>query len=103
MMKTAAATLCFAAVFAGCWPGAAAWAEDLSLSGADQYPGVSQKLGRDINNATGSLADRPSGDVEAQIRDLEASRAAVEQRKTPAVSLSVSGSVSQEMQYKVGR
>lgn len=102
-MKSVAATLCMAAAIAVWWPGAAVRAEDLGLSGSPQYPGVSAKLGQDINSAAGILTEKPSGDVEAHIRDLEASRAAVEQRKTPAISLSVSGSVSQEIQYNVGR
>ena len=102
-MKTVSATLCIAVAVAVCWSGLAARAEDLSLPTSPHYPGVSVKLGRDINSAAGNAASKPSGDVEAQIRDLEASRAAVEQRKTPPISLSVSGSIRQEFQYNVGR
>jgi len=103
MMKTVSATLCIAAALAVSTGGASVRAEDLSLSGSSQFPAVPSKLSRDINSAAGHPADKPSTDVEAQIRDLEASRAAVDQRKTAPISLSVSGSIIQEFQYNVGR
>ncbi|WP_197077594.1 hypothetical protein [Hyphomicrobium sp. 99] len=100
-MKAATATLCIAAAVAACLLGAPARAEDMSLPSPSQDTALSAKLSRDINAAAGIAVEKPSADVEAQIRDLEASRAAVDERKTPAISLSVSGWVSQQVQYNV--
>lgn len=78
--------------------GAEAMAEDLSVSAA---PPVPSKLDQQINQAVGSAGSTSSSDVDARVRDLEATRTAIDQKKPPTVSLSVSGWVDQQVQYNV--
>lgn len=102
MMKPVTATLCIAAAVAACGLSAAAWADDLSAPSPPQSSELSAKIDHDINSAAGIAVTKPSGDIDAQIRDLEATRAAVDQRKAgPAISLSVSGWVSEQVQYNI--
>ena len=96
MMKPVTATLCIAAA---CSLSAAASAEDLgSVGGAN--PGLAVNIDHDIKRAA-AAGDQASGDLDSRIKDLEATRAAGDQGKTPAISLSVSGWVSQQVQYNI--
>lgn len=57
-------------------------------------------LDQQINQAVGS-GGQSSSDMDARVRDLEATRTAIDQQKKPTVSLSVSGWVDQQVQYNV--
>lgn len=102
MMKTVTATFCIAAVVAACSLGAVAYAEDLGSVSASN-PGLAANIDHDIKRAAagGTVVDPASSDLDSRIKDLEATRAAGDQGKTPAVSLSVSGWVSQQVQYNI--
>ena len=94
-MKFYAITLCAVAVLgAGSMAGLALAGE----GGGANSEGISSKLDQQINQAVGSNSS-PSSDLDARVKDLDASRAAVDQKKPASVSLSVSGWVSQEVQY----
>lgn len=101
-MKPVTTTFCIAAAVAACSLSAVASAEDLGSVSASN-PGLAVNLDHDIKRAAaGSTAvDPASGDLDSRIKDLEATRAAGDQGKTPAVSLSVSGWVSQQVQYNI--
>jgi hypothetical protein len=58
-------------------------------------------LDQEINQAVGSGDASSSADVDARVRDLESTRTAIDQKKPSAVSLGVSGWVSQQVQYDV--
>jgi hypothetical protein len=77
---------------------AQAKAGDLSSASSDQSS--SSKLNQQIDQAIGS-AGASSQDVDSRIKDLETTRANIDGKRPPAVSLSVSGWVSQEVQYNV--
>jgi len=103
-MKPVTATLCIAAAVAVCALGTSAFAGDLGSAGSFADPGLSANIDHDIKRATaaGTATDQAPGDVDTRIKDLEATRAAVDQHKGgPAVSLSVSGWVSQQVQYNI--
>lgn len=101
-MKLIAANLCVAAAVASCWLGAAARADDFgSQTPPPHDPALAAKINQDIDKAAGTGAAKPSADLEQRINDLEATRSAVDQRKGSPISLSVSGWVSQQVQYNV--
>src|SRR5690242_7189903 len=77
-------------------PGAAQ-AGDAGGNAASGAPAVS-KVDQDINRAVGGVGSASSADAEDRVKDLEATRAEIDQKKPPAVSLSVSGWVVQETQ-----
>lgn len=56
-------------------------------------------LDQQINQAVGSGGS--ASDMDARIRDLEATRTAIDQQKKPTVSLSVGGWVDQQVQYNM--
>ncbi|WP_339082397.1 hypothetical protein [Hyphomicrobium sp. ghe19] len=103
MMKPVTTTFCIAAAVAACSLSAVASAEDLRSAMPSKDPGLAVNIDHDIKRAAaGSTAvDPASGDLDSRIKDLEATRAAGDQGKTPAVSLSVSGWVSQQVQYNI--
>jgi hypothetical protein len=103
-MKPVIATLCIAAAVAACSLSGVASAEDLGSAMPSKDPGLAANIDHDIKRAAaaGIVVDPASGDVDAQIKDLEATRAAVDQHKGgPAISLGVSGWVSQQVQYNI--
>lgn len=100
-MKLITANLCVAAAVASCWLGAAARADDFGSQTPPHDPALAAKINQDIDKAAGMGAVKPSADMEQRINDLEATRTAVDQRKTAPISLSVSGWVSQQVQYNV--
>lgn len=57
-------------------------------------------LDQQINQAVGS-GGSSSSDMDARIRDLEATRTEIDQQKKPTISLGVSGWVNQQMLYNV--
>jgi len=59
---------------------------------------TASQLDQQIEQAAGSAAASTS-DVDSRVKDLESTRTAIDQKKPPTVSLSVSGWVSQEVQY----
>jgi hypothetical protein len=95
-MNPVTATLC-AAVAVWCF-GTAAYAEDTGYSTTSR---LSPKVDQDINQAAGILVDKSPADIDSEIKDLDATRAALDKQKTPALSLSVSGWVTQETQFNV--
>jgi hypothetical protein len=56
------------------------------------------KLNQQIDQAIGS-AGTSSSDIDSRVKDLESTRASIDQKKPPTVSLSVSGWVGQQVQY----
>lgn len=92
-MKTIAAIL-YIVLAASCFS-AAAVAEDAGASRP------SAKVDQDIDQAAGIVVDKSPSDVDSEVKDLEATRAALDKQKTPAISLSVSGWVDQQVQYNV--
>jgi hypothetical protein len=91
-MRSVTATLC--AAVAAFSLGSGARADDLALPG--MRPPV--KIDQDINQAAGIVVDKSPADVDSEVKDLDATRAAIDKQKVPAISLSVSGWVSQEVQ-----
>ncbi len=98
MMKPTIAALCAAAVIMALCSGSSARAEDPGLSNASKASG---KIDQEIDQAAGIVVDKSPADLDSEVKDLDATRAAIDQRKTPAISLSVSGWVSQQVQYNV--
>jgi hypothetical protein len=99
MMKPVTATLFIVVAVAACWLSAAVRADD--LGSASPSHDLSAKINQDINQAAGIVVDKPSADVESQIKDLEATRAAVDQGKGSAISLSVSGWIAEQTQFNI--
>ncbi len=95
-MKPVTATLC-AAVAVWCF-GTAALAEDTGYPTASRLP---SKVDQDINQVAGTLVDKSPADIDSAVKDLDATRAAIDKQKTPAISLGVSGWVGEEVQYNV--
>lgn len=56
------------------------------------------KLNQQIDQAIGATSTS-SSDVDSRIKDLEATRAGIDQKKPPTVSLSVSGWVGEQVLY----
>jgi hypothetical protein len=100
-MKLAATTSCSVALLAVLALLGNARAEDYGAAGAARGAQVPSKLDRQIDQAVGSAGGASSSDMDARIRDLESTRTAIDQQKKPAVSLSVSGWVDQQVQYNV--
>ena len=94
-MRSVTATICAAVAAFSLNTGARA--DDLTLPGL--RPPV--KIDQDINQAAGITVDKSSSDINSEVKDLDATRAAIDKQKVPAISLSVSGWVSQEVQYNV--
>jgi len=61
---------------------------------------LASKVDQDINQAVSGDA-RTSSDVDSRIKDLEETRTAIDQKRPPTVSLSVSGWVDQQVQYNM--
>jgi hypothetical protein len=97
-MKPMIATLRGVAVVMALCLGSAVRAEDAGPSTSSK---ASQKIDQDINQAAGIVVDKSSSDLDSEVKDLDATRAAIDQRKVPAISLSVSGSVGQQVQYNL--
>jgi hypothetical protein len=93
-MKSVGMASCVAALLAASSFAGAALAGDAG-------PAQGSKLDQQINQAAGASASASSSDVEARIRDLESTRTELDQQKKPAVSLSVSGWVDQQVQYNI--
>jgi hypothetical protein len=77
-------------------PGAAQ-AGDLGGTASSGAPAAS-KVNQDINRAVSGESSTSSPDIDSRINDLEATRAAIDEKNPPAVSLSVSGWVVQQTQ-----
>ncbi len=73
-------------------------AEDAGLS---TLPKVSGKLDQEINQAAGIAVDKSPSDLDSEVKDLDATRAAIDERKTPTISLGVSGWVGEQVQYDI--
>ncbi len=100
-MKSTVATFRVLAGLAGCCLAGTAVAGDLGSTAASKGAQVPSKIDQEINQAVGSNNSAASADVDERIRDLDATRTAIDQKKPPTVSLSVSGWVTQEVQYNV--
>lgn len=59
------------------------------------------KLDQQIDQAVRSGSNASSSELDARVRDLDATRTAIDEQKKPTVSLSVSGWVDQQVQYNV--
>lgn len=77
----------------------AAWGGDAGNSG--HAAALSAKVDQDINQAVSGDAGTSSADLDSRIQELESTRAAIDEKRPPKVSLSVSGWVSQEVQYNI--
>lgn len=86
-----------AVVLAGSALAGAAQAGDVGGNASSGAPAAS-KVDQDINRAVGGVDSASSADVDSRIKDLEATRTAIDGKKPPAVSLSVSGWVVQQTQ-----
>src|SRR5262245_15798195 len=95
-MRVIAATLCAALAALGF--SASVQADDAAPSSSSK---LSSKVEQDINQATSIAADKSSSDLDARVRDLEDTRTAIDKQKAPAVSLSVSGWVGEQVQYNM--
>jgi hypothetical protein len=76
-----------------------AFAGDAASTDRPKTSQLSSKVDQQIDQAAGSSsgAGEPS-DLNARVDDLEATRSAIDQKKPPTVSLSVSGWVTQQVQ-----
>ena len=96
MMKPITATLCAAVAV---WSfGTAAYAEDTGYPTTSRLP---SKVVKDINQAAGISVDKSRADIDSEVKDLDATQAAIDKQKVPAISLSVSGWVTQETQFNL--
>jgi hypothetical protein len=102
-MKSTVSLVGAAVGLAGCFftAVAQAQAQDSGSGGPTAGARISPKVDQEINQAVGSSTGASSADVDAQIRDLESTRTAIDQQKQPAISLGVSGWVDQQVQYNV--
>jgi hypothetical protein len=100
-MKSIVSTVWAAVGLAGCFFAAVAQAQDAGSGGTTAGARISPKVDQEINQAVGSDTGASSADVDAQIRDLESTRTAIDQQKQPTISLGVSGWVGQQVQYNV--
>ncbi|MFT3729950.1 MAG: hypothetical protein QM780_00795 [Hyphomicrobium sp.] len=95
-MKFGAILFWAIAMTAGVLFAGAAWAGDAGPATGGQ---TSSKLDQQINQAVGS--NGASEDVDARIKDLDATRAAIDEKKPATISLGVSGWVTQQVQYNI--
>ncbi|MFA5955505.1 hypothetical protein [Hyphomicrobium sp.] len=100
-MRFAAFKLCVVALLAACSLPSFASAEDLGTVDAPRGAQVPAKLDQQIDQAVRSGSNASSSELDARVRDLDATRTAIDEQKKPTVSLSVSGWVDQQVQYNV--
>jgi hypothetical protein len=96
-MRLSSIILCAVSVVAATSFAGAAGAGDLGSANGAQPP---LKLDQQIDQAAGSAAGASDTDIDARVRDLESTRTEIDQKKPPAVSLSVSGWVTQQYNIK---
>ena len=97
-MKPTVSTVATVAAVAWSLFGVAAQAGDLGSGSSSAGAQAPSKVDQEIDQAVGQGGSSSSGDVDAQIKDLEATRTEINQKRPPAVSLGVSGWVTQEIQ-----
>ncbi len=100
-MRLAAFKLWALALVAACWLPGFASADDFGVVNSPKGTQVPGKLDQQIDQAVRSSSGTSSSELDARVRDLDATRTTLDQQKTPTVSLSVSGWVDQQVQSNV--
>jgi hypothetical protein len=97
-MKLIATTFLVVAALTGSPLVGAARGGELGSDASKGAP-LAAKINQDIDRAVSGGAGTTPADIDSRIQDLEATRTALDQKRPSPVSLSVSGFVSQEVQY----